>query len=183
MPTKKTGLIKSIRMDEIEIKAKAHAQAREKLGEIVSALQEGIDALKRKAMPRLKAAVNKAADTSDELLALVNESPELFVKPKSVTFNGIRIGFQKEKGKIVFDDPEQVIKLIRKHYPELADTLIATTEKPSKDALNNLTAEQLKKIGVTVTSDTDVVFIRAADSDVDKMVNALLKGKQEQEAE
>lgn len=166
-------------MEQIETKAKAHANAREKLTEIVTALQDGIDALKHSHMARLKAAVNKAADTSDELLQLVNESPELFTKPKSVIFHGIRLGYQKEKGKIEFDDPDLVIKLIRKHLPDLADTLIATAEKPSRDALNNLTAEQLKKIGVTVTSDTDVVFIRAADSDVDKMVTALLKGATE----
>lgn len=166
-------------MQEIETKAKAHALAREKLSEVVTSLQDGIDALKRSHMARLKAAVNKAADTSDELLALVKESRELFTKPKSVTLHGIRIGYQKEKGKIEFDDPDHVIKLIRKHFPKLAKTLIATTEKPSKDALNNLSAEQLKKIGVTVTSDTDVVFIRPADSDVDKMVNALLTGATE----
>lgn len=167
-------------MEQIEIQAKAHAQAREKLAEIVTALQDGIDALKRNAMPRIKAAVNKAADTSDELLQRINESPELFKKPKSVTFHGIKLGYQKEKGKIEFDDPELVIKLIRKHFPLLADTLIATTEKPSKEALNSLNAVQLKKIGVTVTSDSDVVFIRPADSDVDKMVNALIKGATEE---
>lgn len=167
-------------IEQIETQAKARAQAREKLAEIVTTLQNGIDVLKRNAMPRIKAAVNKAADTSDELLQLVNESPELFKKPKSVTFHGIKLGYQKEKGKIEFEDPELVIKLIRKHLPQLADTLIATTEKPSKEALNSLTAEQLKKIGVTVTSDSDVVFIRSVDSDVDKMVNALIKGATEE---
>lgn len=169
-------------MQEIETKAKAHATAREKLSEIVTALQDGIDALKRSHMARIKAAVNKAADTSDELLQLINESPELFTKPKSVTFHGIKLGYQKEKGKIEFDDPEQVIKLIRKHLPDLAETLIITAEKPAKEALNQLTAADLKKIGVTITSDTDVVFIRPADSDVDKMVNALIKGATEEVA-
>lgn len=163
-------------MQQIETAAKAHALAREKLSEIVTTLQDGIDALKRSHMSRIKAAVNKAADTSDELLQLINESPELFTTPKSVTFHGIKLGYRKEKGKIEFDDPEHVIKLIRKHLPNLADTLIITSEKPAKDALNQLTAADLKKIGVTITSDTDAVFIRPADSDVDKMVNALIKG-------
>jgi uncharacterized coiled-coil DUF342 family protein len=167
-------------MEQIESKARAHAKARESLAKVVLGLQDQIDDLKRVYLPRIKSLVNKAADTSGELLQLVNESPELFKKPKSVTFHGIKLGYQKEKGKIEFDDPDQVIKLIRKHLPDLVDTLIATTEKPSKDALNNLTAEQLKKIGVKVTSDSDVVFIRPADSDVDKMVNALIKGATEE---
>jgi hypothetical protein len=169
-------------MEQIEKMAAAHAQARVKLSELVTALQAGIDALKRRRISKIKAAVNKAVDTSDELVHLINESPELFTKPKSVTLHGIKLGYQKEKGKIEFEDPAQVIKLIRKHYPELAETLIITEENPAKKALNNLTAEQLKKIGVTVTSDTDVVFIRPADSDVDKIVSALIKGADEVQA-
>lgn len=170
-------------MEQIEKQAKAHAIAREKLGEIVGAMQDGIEAIKRSHMVKLKAAVNKAAETSEELRALIEQSPELFVKPKSVVFHGIKLGFAKEKGRIEFDDAEQVIKLIRKHYPDLADSLISTTEKPSKDALNLLTAAELKKIGVTVTADADAVFVRATDSEVDKMVTALLKGATEEVAQ
>jgi arsenate reductase-like glutaredoxin family protein len=167
-------------MEEIQTKAKAHADARARLAEIVTTMQDGIEAIKRKNMPRLKGAVNKAVETSEELRALIEQNPDLFTRPKSVVFHGIKLGYQKAKGKIEFDDPEKVIKLIRKHYPELADPLISTTEKPSKDALNNLAAEQLKKIGVTVTSDTDVVFIRPTDGEVDELVNALLKGVEEE---
>jgi len=166
-------------MEQIEAKAKAHAQAREKLSEIVTALRDGIEALKRSHMAKLKVAVNKAAETSEELRALVEKSPTLFVKPKSVIFYGIKAGYRKEKGKIEFGDAAQTIKLIRRHLPELADTLIVTEEKPSKEAINNLTAEQIKKIGVTITSDTDVVFVSSTDSEVDKMVGALLKGAAE----
>lgn len=163
-------------MEQIEKTAAAHAQARVKLSEYVTALQAGIDALKRQQIAKIKAAVNKAADTGDELVNMINESPELFTKPKSVILHGIKLGYKKQKGKIEFDDPELVIKLIRKHCPELVDTLIVKTETPSKEALNNLSAADLKKLGVKVTSDTDVVFIAAADSEVDKLVNALLKG-------
>ncbi len=169
-------------MQEIETKAKAHAQAREKLSEIVTELQSEIDAAKNRHMKNIKAAVSKAATTGDELLRLVKGSPKLFTKPKSVVLHGIKLGFKKQKGKIEFDDPDQVIKLIRKHCPDLEDTLIVTTETPSKEALNKLTADVLKKLGVTVTSDTDVVFIAPADSDVDKMVNAMVKGADDQGA-
>ena len=166
-------------MEQIEVKAKAHAQAREKLSEIVTALRDGIEALKRSHMTKLKAAVNKAVETSEELRALVEKSPTLFVKPKSVIFYGIKAGYRKEKGKIEFDDADKVIKLIRKHFPEQADVLIITEEKPSKEAINKLTAEQVKKIGVTITSDTDVAFVSSTDSEIDKMVGALLKGAEE----
>lgn len=162
-------------LEQIELQAKKFAVEREKLTEIVSSLNEGIDALKRGHMPRLKNAVNRAAEAHDALQALVAESPDQFVKPKSVVFHGIKVGFQKEKGKIEWDDVDQVVKLIKKHFPDQADVLIATSEKPVKDALNNLSAAELKKIGVNITSDGDVAFIRPTDSEVDKMVTALLK--------
>lgn len=163
-------------MQEIETKAKEHAAARLTLTNHVTLLNAEIEAIKQKRMKKLREAVALATSTGDELLELVRESAELFKKPKSAVLHGIKLGFKKEKGKISFADEEQVIKLIRKHYPELADVLIVTTEKPSKEAMNTCDAIILKKIGVTVTADSDMAFISDPTSDVDKIVNALLKG-------
>lgn len=169
-------------IQEIEIKAKAHAAARLALTNHVTLLNAEIEELKRRRMKKLRELVISATSTGDELLALVSDAPKLFVKPKSVILHGIKLGFKKEKGKISFTDEEQVIKLIRKHLPDLVDVLIITTEKPSKEAMNSLEASQLKKIGVTVTSDSDVAFITEPSRDVDKIVNALLNGVSEEVA-
>lgn len=163
-------------MQEIEIKAKAHAAARLALTNLVTLLNAEIEAIKQKRMKKLRELVLIASTTGDELLALVTESPKLFVKPKSVVMHGIKAGYKKEKGKISFADEAKTIELIRKHLPALADTLIITTEKPSKEAINSLDVAKLKKIGATVTSDSDVAFITEPSSDVDKIVNALIKG-------
>lgn len=167
-------------MQEIEIKTKEHAAARLALTNHVTLLNAEIEAVKQKRMKKLRESVTLAVETGDALLAMVKESPELFVKPKSAILHGIKLGFKKEKGKITFADEGQVIKLIRKHLPKLAATLIITTEKPSKEAMNGLDAKMLKQIGVTVTSDSDVAFITDPASDVDKIVTALLKGASEE---
>ncbi len=159
----------------IEARAKLYADAREKLAAIVSDLNAGIEALKRNAMPEIKRAVARAGTHHDELRALIDAGRELFVKPKSMTINGIKLGLQKGKGKIEFDDADQVVRLIKKHFPEQADVLIVTTEKPVKDALNGLTAAELKKLGISVTEGGDAIFIKPVDSAVDKLVDALLK--------
>lgn len=169
-------------LEQIEQQTKAYAREREKLAEIVTALNDGMEALKRNHMARLKNAVNRAAEAGDALRALVEESPELFVNPKTVVLHGIKVGFQKGKGKIEWEDADQVVRLIHKHYPDLADVLIVTTEKPAKEALNNLTAAELKKLGVSVTEGGDAVFIKPVDGEVDKMVNALLKDAMEEVA-
>lgn len=169
-------------MQEIEIKAKEHAAARLALTNHVILLNAEIEAVKQKRMKKLREFVASAIESGDGLLTLVSESSDLFKKPKSAVLHGIKLGFKKQPGKISFDNEEQVIKLIRKHLPELVDTLIVTTEKPSKEAMNNLEAVQLKKIGVTVTADSDVAFITDPTSDVDKIIAALLKAATEEVA-
>lgn len=167
---------------DIEARARQYAQARENLAGIVTALNAGIEALKRSHMAQLKAAVAVAAEHHDALKSLIETAPDLFVRPRSKVFSGIKLGFQKGKGKIEWSDPDQVVRLIKRHYPEQADVLIVTRETPAKDALNNLTAAELKKIGISVVEGGDAVFIKPTDSAVDKMVDALLKDATEEVA-
>lgn len=165
---------------DLERRAKAVADTRAAVGDIVQSLNDGIDALKRDHMRALKAAINAAAEQHDKLKALIEANPELFVRPKTVVMHGIKLGFRKGTGGLEFDDEDQVIKLIRKHFPEQFDVLVKTTEKPVKSALGGLTVAELKKLGVTVESTGDVVFIAPTDSAVDKLVKALLKSATEE---
>lgn len=167
---------------DIELRAKRYAEAREHLAGIVAALNAGIEALKRDHMKRLKKAVADAAERHDALKALIEETPDLFVKPRTVVFHGIKLGYQKGKGKIEWDDADQVVRLIKKYFPAQADVLVATSERPAREALAQLTAVELKKLGISVTDGGDAVFIRPADSAVDKMVDALLKDATEEVA-
>jgi hypothetical protein len=170
-------------LTDIEPAARAYADARGKVSEIVTDLNDGIAALKRDSMPGLKRAIARAADKHDQLLRIIQANPGLFVKPRTVIYHGIKLGYAKGKGGIAFDDPAQVIKLIRKHLPEAADTLIKTTEAPVKDALALLTVAELKKLGCHVVDASDAVLIKPADSAVDKLVDTLLKGATETEGE
>ena len=74
-----------------------------------------------------------------------------------------------------WEDDSQVVKLIQKHFPEQFDVLVKTIEKPIKDSLANLSVADLKRIGVTVTDSGDCVVIKSMDSEIDKLVDALLK--------
>lgn len=165
-------------MNEIAGRTQAYAEARTKLADIVSALQQALDELKRNNLPRIRRHVARLADLEDDLKAMVLASPELFVKPKTVVLHGIRVGFEKGKGAIVFDDDDKVVQLIERRLPDLAEQLVKTTKKPLKGGLAQLTVQQLKSIGCTVEEAGDQVVVRAVDKDVDKLVTALLKGAQ-----
>lgn len=158
----------------IEAAAKAYAAKRDDLAGMVTLLNQQVEALKQAAMPDIKRAVARAADAKSALAGLVEQAPGLFTKPRTVIFHGIKCGWEKGKGRLVFDDPERVCELINKHLPELAEALVIVKESPNKKALAELPAADLKRIGVTIEDTGDHVVVRAVDSDVDKIVDALL---------
>lgn len=169
-------------MTEIEARTKAYADARNRLSEIVTELTDGIEALKRDNLPRVRRAIARTAELESLLKADLANAAELFTKPKSVVLHGIRVGFEKGKGAIQFEDEDKVVQLIERRLPELAEQLVKTTKKPLKTGLAQLTVQQLKSIGCTVEEVGDQVLVRAVDKDVDKLVGALLKGAAVEEA-
>lgn len=162
-------------MTDIETRAAAAAKARDKLRELCSALNDGVTALQRDQLPAIRRAVERASQAKAELKALVESAPELFVKPKTVILHGLRLGYMKGKGGIAWDDGDAVVAAILKHLPDQADDLIRWTGKPLKEAINQLDVATLKKIGCRVVDTGEQVFIKAVDSAVDKMVDALLR--------
>lgn len=166
-------------LQEIEKLTKDYADAREALAQRVQGLEDEINTLKRKALPFIRKSVEATAQRKAKLAVAIDESPELFMDPRTVTFHGIKVGLQKGKGKIEWVDDEQVVKLIRKHFPEQADLLIKTTDKPVKKALTQLTVAELKKLGIEVEETGDQVVIKSTDSEIDKLVNALLKDSED----
>ena len=167
-------------LNVIEARARRYADAREKIAAIVTDLNAGMEALKREAMPGLKRAIASAVEHHDQLKAMIEASPELFVRPRTVTFHGVRLGYMKGKGGVAWDDPERVVLLIERHFPEQLDILCKTTRKPAKEAIANLDVAALKKIGCRVVASGDQVFIKPVDGAVDKMVDALLKAATEE---
>ena len=170
-------------MNDIERQTKVYAEAREKLAGMVAELTAGLEALKRDRLPAIKRALQRAAEKEAELRAVIEGAPELFTKPRTVVMHGVKVGWMKGAGKIDFDDPDQVVALIKKKLPDQADVLVATTEKPVKKALQQLSVKELQSIGCQVEGTDDVVVIKAVDSDVDKLVTALLRGATQEAAD
>lgn len=161
-------------IDEIEIKAKALAAARAELAERVGRIRDEQDAIKRRLLTGVRTALARARDAYDELHALVEASPELFEKPKTRTLHGVRLGWMKQRGKLEWDDDRALIDALRKLLGEEAEGLIRRTEKPIVARLQDLPARDLRRLGVRVADDTDVVVIKTADDALDKLIDALI---------
>jgi hypothetical protein len=169
-------------MFEIDRKTQDYSAAHQVLRDRMQELDEQITAIKKKLLPGIRRAVEVASEKKYALKDMIEDSSELFEKPKTRILHGVKVGFQKGKGKLDWDDDELVVKLIKKNFPEQADMLIKTTEKPRKDGLNGLDVKDLRKIGVTAEDTGDQVVIKPTDSEIDKLVDALLKESEEPEA-
>jgi hypothetical protein len=162
-------------LNQIDSVTKEYATARKVLAVRVQELENEIAQLKRRHITGIKKAVEVAKTYQSRVQAAIEESPELFVKPRTVVLYGIKVGFQKGKGGLDWDDDEHVVKLIKKLFPDIEETLIKITETPVKSALAQLSAQDLKKLGIEVIETGDQVVIKPTDSEVDKLVDALLR--------
>jgi|GEM_PF-414100 len=153
----------------------AYADAHHALAARVRILDDEMRASKNKHLRAIIVLAAAAKTAHSRLEASLEENKAEFAKPKTRTFFGIQVGFRKRVGTLEWDDDESVVALIKKHFANLTRVLIKTTEKPVADAIGKLPATDVKKLGITVGEDTDIVVIKSTDSDVDKMVDALMK--------
>lgn len=161
-------------MEQVEAATKHYAATRAELGARLGRLRDLQEGLKRRYLRGIKNALGEFTDAHDTLRATLQGNQPLFVKPKTRVFENIKVGFQKERGKIKVADELKTIALIKKLFPEQKELLIDTKEKASKTALGSLPANDLKRLGVTVTEDTDQPFIKATDSAIEKLIDALI---------
>ncbi len=166
-------------LSEIEKLAKEFSEARAILRDRVDVLNMGLEALKKKYIPGIRSAVEKAKEKQAVFSDAIEDSPDLFVKPRTLTLFGIRFGIEKQKGKLEWEDKNVVVKLIKKLFPDSWETYVKVKEDPMKKTLATLPSADLKKLGIQVTETGDAVVIKPADSEVDKLVEALLNEKRE----
>jgi hypothetical protein len=154
-----------------------YSQARGDLLDCVGLLQDEVHALKKKKMRSIKTLASKTVASREKLQAALEANPQLFNKPRSTVFYGIRVGWKKNKGKIEIINEAKVIERIKKHLPDQSEILVQTSEKVIKKALEQLAVADLKQIGCRVIKSDDDVFIKEVDSDIEKIVTALLKSQ------
>lgn len=162
---------------DIERLTKEYAAPAEQISDIVSQMESAIQQVKRLYIRKLQPLVGKAAAAKAELIRAIDDSPTLFEKPRTYTFHGIKVGFQKQKGAFIVADEAKTVELIQKKMPEQEDTLIKYKASIIKAALEKLPVADLKKIGVEVTADTDEVLIKSERDKIEKFVDGLLKEK------
>lgn len=165
----------SEKLDKILDLTKSYATARQVLTQRAQTLESELAEIQRRRIAGLRAAADTVASLETILRAEISAAPELFARPRTLTSCGVTIGYSKGRGRIAWDDNDKVIALIRRHLPDQAAVLILTEERPSADALKNLEARDLARIGARVEGSEDTVVVKPADSGIGKLVKRILE--------
>ena len=100
----------------IEKGARSYNELRGELAAVIGELNEKIEALTLKKLPLIKKLAGRAAEKHKELETAILAAPQLFEKPRTAVFHGIKCGFRKNEGRIEFDDPESVVEKIQQFF-------------------------------------------------------------------
>jgi hypothetical protein len=163
-------------LNEIEALTKQFSAVNDSLTMIKRELGSEVEAVKTKYFRKIKDAAEAVLQKKSGLEEAIKSSRHLFGKPKTLVISGVRVGFQKSKDRILWEDEAQVIQLIEKKMDEeTAELLIKTEKKPVKESLMKLEEDELKKIACRIEKGEDKVLIKTIDSEIDKFVNSILK--------
>jgi hypothetical protein len=160
-------------IQEIEPLVRDFKAARCILQERLEACQNEQTIIIRRKRPGIEAAAAKTRDAKARLEAAIEANPQLFKKPRTQTIEGIKVGYQKGKGKLVIG--KNAADLIKKHFPERFEDLVKTTHKPLASALQKLAAGDLQRIGCQITDTGDQILITVPKDNLDKLVDAMLQ--------
>ncbi|MBP6636048.1 MAG: hypothetical protein KA179_00075 [Sulfuritalea sp.] len=169
-------------INDIEAAANRLARALDTLNAHKAVLERDIQIRIAGHLPVIIGLTQQAAEAHDALAGLLQGAPDLFDNPRSVAFHGIQLGYRKGKGELRIDDPERTMQRIRTLFPDQADTLIGAKYFPVKNAIAQLPAADLRKIGAELVATGDAPFIKPAPTVAGKLVDALIKGIEHERA-
>lgn len=160
---------------QIDTDAKNFQSAHSELSDAARELRGKIESLQREFLPRLRLLADKAFNAKATLTTTIESAPNLFIKPRTQRIHGIKLGFRKSKGKIIIADLKKVIAKIREQLPATqAYDLIKIRETVDKNMLSDIVESDLKRIGVQVKADVDVVVIDTGDKDLERFMENLI---------
>lgn len=172
----------SLRLDKIEDQAREYAAANAATLRLADDLKAAIAAVCAKQVGKIKTAAQAAAVERETLMSLLADTADLFASPRrSLTVDGVRVGWKKERGKVVITDEAAVVQRIRERLPEdQAELLIRRTERVHKPGVYDLSAGDLKRLGIQIEADADAPFIKDIEVPIDKLIAGLMDEYAEQ---
>ena len=162
-------------LDEARRLAAGYAAAHAELAALLAAVEDRVREVKRGEMPAIKRAAGKAGRRRDKLVEHARAHPELFARPRSMTWENVRFGWRRQPGRVVIVDREAAIAEIESDPELMARGLLKKTTSILLDPCRRLTGELRRRLGVHVSEGADAPYANVVDSDIEKMVDAYLR--------
>ena len=171
---------KKLEMDVMERCAKELATARQTLQSDLLQANQALMLVHAQHADKLRTGAKRVAELEEELLDYVDRSPDLFEKPQSMEFDGVRFGWRKGKGQIVLPKPvlamKRLIGRIRLKLTKRQQEAVLKVEvKVLKGPLGKLDGDTLKRLGIKIEGADLAPFVTYPESDFDKAVGWWLK--------
>lgn len=159
----------------LEALAAAYAQAVDARRDRQAALRARLLAATLDLVPALRAAVASERDARAALFAAVEAAPGLFVRPRTRSHHGVKYGWAQGKASIEIPDEAKTLELIRKKLPpEQQVLLIRVKEAVERRAVLDLTAQDLRRLGIVQVPGIDAPLVQLPKDPADKLVDTLL---------
>lgn len=158
--------------------AGTYAGAYRDLESVVGEFEDQIAVVRNDYEKAIMRAALRAAAAKGNLALAIDCRRDLFEKPRSKTVNGVKFGLSKQVGKITADCTDDILaeRLIRLFGKKIDPTaFIKKATSVDKNALRTLDETQLKKVGVEIQGDVDLVVVKPAKGNAEKVAEALLE--------
>lgn len=159
----------------LEELANALAQAAEARRALVGQLRQALLAAAAPTLPALRTATASERDAKATLLQAVTDAPGLFAKPRTRNAHGVKYGWALGKPSIDIPDEARTLRLIRAKVPDdQATLLIRVTERVDRRAVLDLSAKDLRALGIRQLPGLDAPLVAMPKDDVDRLIDTLL---------
>jgi hypothetical protein len=167
---------KPVTIADIELACRNYDAAVTELEECLGTFRDELSEVKMKHIQTIKRKAGVVARCEAEASMLRDSAPALFVKPRHYILHGIKVGFKRSEGKLVYDDADLVVQAIRERFPDLTAQLIRTSDEPRKEAIKEaLTEEELAAVHCRIEGAGDVGILARAAGDIDKLVEKVIE--------
>lgn len=166
----------------IEDSCRAVADARNALRSQHEKMQQELERVHRQYRPGLLLLIERWQNARADLLADLEVNAELFTRPRTQTFSGVKVGFTTQQSVVEFDDEQLLIEKIEKRFAKKTAAHFVKTEKTiRKKALYGLPQADHDALGIRMTEQNDKIVLTDIEGEFDKLIKALAKEQDELE--
>lgn len=165
-------------LELIETKCVALAEVRAKLRKKDEGYKKALRAVDAEHNGDRRALLDQCGELRATLEALVEQARPDFLKPKQPktrTFCGITVGFEKTRDSVTMPEEPVLVERIEKMLPaSQGKTLLDRTVTIIKAAFKKLDQPTMQRLGCSVVSGTDKAVVRTSDDDIETLVQKSL---------